>query len=74
LKVGTQWRELRIDTLRFGDTHSANTKEFKQVTLRTSTTNLIAGGESVRFRIIKGQIPTADSLGAMSYTLQLIKR
>lgn len=74
LQIGTRWREIKIDTLRFGDNYSANLKEFKQSTIRTSTSNTIAGGEAIRFRIVKGVIPTADSLGATSYTLQLIKR
>lgn len=74
LQIGTRWREIDIDTLRFGDKWTTNLKEYMQSTIRTSTTNAIAGGEAIRFRIVKGQIPTADSLGAMSYTLQLIKR
>jgi len=51
--------------------HQNNTTPYKNVVLRTPTTDNLKGFEQIRFRVQRLAIPTADSLGTMKYYLQL---
>jgi len=65
----SNWVLLKRDTLKVLQGGLPYT--YKNVTLRTPSTDDLKGFEQIRIRVERLAIPTADSLGAMKYYLQL---